>query len=122
MGSNNEPGIRAETLERLAASYRAAAIEASNLADSRRQNRAARRAHAFALKLRATPDGRAAVLLLLNDEDPYVRLWSATDALKWAPEAAVEVLERLVEEHGRGAFEANVTLRLFREGNLDLDY
>lgn len=104
------------------ARYRAAAVAASRLANSSEQNRAADELHSMARILRSTPEGRDGILQLLADGDPYVRLCAATDALKWDPERACDVLEELVMADGPGAFDAKWTLRLFREGTLNVDY
>ena len=64
-------------------------------------------------------DARQALLPLLKDEDPGVRLWAAAHALQFAPNDAEPVLVDLVERpQGPTATIARYTLQQWRDGTL----
>jgi hypothetical protein len=69
-----------------------------------------------------TDVGRGAILRLLTDRTPEVRLIAATDALAFKSEGAIGILEELQAGRGSVAIDAEWTLRLFREGTLDLNW
>ena len=110
------------TVEQHVSAFRRAASAAGDLSDIKKQNRSADETHLHAVALRETADGRLALEGLMNDADPFVRVWAATDVLAWKPDAATKALEELVASDGPGAFEAKWTLIEFRRGELKLDY
>jgi len=57
------------------------------------------------------------ILNLLNHDAPIVRQMAATDTLKFAPDSAIPVLERLVQENiGFPSLDAMIILQLWRDG------
>ena len=71
--------------------------------------------------LRALPEGeREALLEMLRNYDANVRAWAATYLLFLAPDIAVPMLEEIAAEPGIVGFNAEVTLREFRNGTLKL--
>jgi len=76
---------------------------------------------AIAKDVRENAAGRALILRLLDDHSAGVRLMAASDALLFAPERAVRVLEQLQQGFGAEAISAEWTLRLHMEGTLNLD-
>lgn len=63
-------------------------------------------------------EAQKALLPLLFDADPWVRLWSATHALDFAAAEGAAVLERLVGAKGALAVDARYTLEAWRNGTL----
>ena len=67
------------------------------------------------------PEAQSALLPLLADDDPAVRLAAGTHALEFAPEEGEPVLMKLVEEDETSvAFDAELTLQVWRDGELRL--
>ena len=71
------------------------------------------------LKLRETPEGRAAITLLIDDSVPTVARWAASHALLWDEAAARKQLEK---EQSAGRLDAATTLKEFDEGRLRHDW
>lgn len=88
----------------------------------RRWNRLVDRLQALHLVLRAEPAGRVGVADLLGDPNTTVRLWAATHALFWAEPAARNALEREASGRGLHAMEAQLVLREFDAGRLDVTW
>jgi len=63
-------------------------------------------------------DAQVRLLDLLDNPDPYVRLWASSHSLEFAPDVAESVLERLSDSVGLVAFDAEMTLREGRKGTL----
>ncbi len=62
---------------------------------------------------------RSALLPLLEDSDPGVRVWAAAHALEFAPEKAEPILIDLVQKpRGPTATIARYTLQQWRDGTL----
>lgn len=59
------------------------------------------------------------IVILLAHPSPMVRQWAAAEALVFAPEAAVQVLEELARD-GKGIpkLDAQILLQLWRSGEL----
>jgi hypothetical protein len=85
-------------------------------------NRLVNRLQSLHMKLRQTSDGRQAITNLIDDENPTVRLWSASHALAWSPRKAQKALEGLAEGVGLTSFDAKITLREFRSGRFKTDW
>ena len=62
--------------------------------------------------------GRATLLDLVGHDNPYVRLWAATDLLRTHTDSAISVLERLAQSPGIAGGEARATLEEWRKGTL----
>lgn len=90
--------------------------------DAKRANRLFDQHHEVAKRLRGAEGGRLGIQGLLAHPQDGVRLLAATDALAWAPDAAVPVLEELEAGPGLHAVSAKYTLKSYRDGKLDLDW
>ena len=91
--------------------------------DPKQWNRLVNCLQAVHLELRKTSAGRRAITKLIEDENRTVRLWSASHALAWEPRVAQKTLERLAAEGpGLASFDAEMTLREFRNGRLKTDW
>ena len=103
--------------------YAAAAIEhgdATEASNSDRANEAYGRLQRHWDGLRVCAgDWPASFLELLRHENKWVRLWAASHALAIEPKAAVPILEVLSQETGLHAFDAQMTLKTWSEGNLN---
>jgi len=64
------------------------------------------------------PNAQMALLPLLNDNNPDVRLCAATDALAFAPELGFAELERLANSNFICGSKAQIILREWRRGKL----
>jgi hypothetical protein len=106
----------------LIAAYRAAAFEhgaATDAGDHRKANRHHGVIAGIYRELRNRGgDACAALLPLLDDISPYVRLWTAAHALTFAPERWEPVLRRLAQAQGLVGFDAEMTLRELAAGTL----
>ena len=58
------------------------------------------------------------LLDLLDHSNPDVRLWAASHALEFAPDQGEPVLKELMDGGGWAAVTAEITLQVWREGNL----
>ncbi|WP_020390257.1 DUF2019 domain-containing protein [Kribbella catacumbae] len=90
--------------------------------DAKRANRVFDQHHEVAKQLRDIEGGRLGIQALLTHPVIGVRLLAATDTLRWAPEAAVPVLEQIQSVRDLHAISAEYTLKAFREGKLNLDW
>lgn len=68
--------------------------------------------------LRESAEGRFAIVDMLQHSDAYVRLWAAKDALPFAPDQAVAVLETIGAAKGLIGTAARMTLGEWRAGRL----
>jgi len=103
--------------------YRCLALEWAELrGDPKKANKVFKQHHAYYKQVRDLPAGQAALLVLLSDPEPSVRLLAATHALRFAEREAVPVLNALERSAGVYAMDAEYTLTNFREGRLDLDW
>lgn len=93
-----------------------------NEGNAKRANKLFEQHHEVAKRLRADEGGRLGIQALLTHPEAGIRLLAATDALLWAPEAAVPVLEQLESFPGLYAVDAKYTLKSYREGKLNLDW
>ena len=112
------------TVSELIAEYRQALVAMDAI--SFEQGRSARSWNAYVhtvqraqLKLRETPEGRAAVTLLIDDSVPTVARWAASHALFWDEAAARKHLEA---EEAAGRLDAATTLKEFDAGRLRHDW
>ena len=107
----------------LIAEYRQAALASDELVDVPRQNQSADTVHACYKLLRATEEGRIAIVELMSDPSPHVRAWAAAHSLAWSPAIAKKVLEALRDEDVFPySFDAQLTLKEFEKGTLSFDY
>jgi len=111
-----------DKLSQLVSRFRQSAIRAADLSDTPSQHRAAKEVQACYQELRLSEEGREALIALISDPSPYVRLCAASRSLQWEPGVARVALESLRDNDGPGAFEAKWTLREYDEGNLSFDY
>jgi hypothetical protein len=82
-------------------------------------NRAADRAAAIYRELRQRGrDHQLLLLPLLDSSDLYVRKWAAAHALEFAPEKGLPVLELLSKEPPWIGLSAEITLGIWRKGEL----
>ena len=86
-------------------------------------NKLLKQQQALAVDLRGSADGRTALeRLARHDDDDAVRLLAATAALKWQSEVGLQCLADLASGEGVLAFDAEMTLREYRAGRLNLDW
>lgn len=109
----------------LVASYLDAAI-AHGAASDRGDYRNANRQHDIGVAILAELRKRNAqrrLLPLLRHDNPWVRCWSATVALEFAPSEAVDVLEAVVNERPSPplTLDARLILQEWRKGNLKFE-
>jgi|GEM_PF-3010383 len=96
----------------LAAEYAALVLAREKALDTpRKANRLFDRAHAIAVRLRATEEGRAALVSLLLHEHRGVRLGVAAECAPFAPDQARVILRELIDPRGRHSFDAEMTLK-----------
>lgn len=69
-------------------------------------------------RLISSESGRATLTRLMGHPDDSVRSWAATFSLEFAPDMAEQVLRSMVGGQGVLALEAEMTLKLWREGRL----
>jgi len=93
-----------------------------NTSDPQKANKWHDEWHAYYKILRATNEGREAIIALMQDEEPAVRCGAASHSLQWAPEIAREVLEALRDSPGSCKFEAQMILTEYDKGRLTFDY
>ena len=118
--SRNE--VETAELQKLVSMYQSAAM-AHGLATEAGDHATANRSYdtiAFVCRelRRRGRDAQLELLGLLNERDPYVRMWAATHALEFAPEAGVNILKELTTSEGIVGFDAQMTLKAWREGRL----
>lgn len=114
------------SLQELASIYAEAAAahgQASGSGDHRKANAQFRRIDAAWKELRTRGrEGPDALSSLLDDANLHVRGWAASHALESAPQAAESVLEQIASgPPGIARFNAEMTLREWRAGNLKFD-
>ena len=103
--------------------YRAAVLTWDEAhAEPSRANRHFDSLHALYKEMRQSAEGRSAIVGLLRDPVPAVRLCAATHVLPWSPLLAEPVLEELAQEETLHAVSAKWTLRSHRAGTLNLDW
>ena len=110
-----------DTIEGLLGGYREGA-EGTSSADPRVANRWQRQMHVCYKQLRETPEGRAAIITLMDDPSPHVRCWAGGHCLQWEPIKAKRTLVGLREARGPCSFDADITLEEFNQGRLSFDY
>ncbi|MCI0538648.1 MAG: DUF2019 domain-containing protein [Verrucomicrobiales bacterium] len=102
----------------------ATAAEAHGEATDRGDHKATNRAHDQVIRalraLRKTKEGDRALLPLLKHTSAHVRTWAATHLLPFEEEQAVAVLESVGRGRGFTAFDARMTLQLWKKGELKL--
>jgi hypothetical protein len=108
-------------IQTLLTSYRESALGTSS-PDANRANRCQREMHAAYKRLRETPEGRAGITALMKDSSPHVRCWAAAHSLGWNVADATSVLQALCESGGPCAFDAEMTLEAYRDGQLSFEY
>ena len=108
-------------IRNLLGQYRGGAEGTSNPVP-KRANASHDKMHAAYRQLRATPDGKAGIIALMNDENPHVRCWAAAHSLAWEPDKARAVLVALRDFKGACSFDAGVLLEEFKKGNLTFEY
>jgi hypothetical protein len=114
--------VASSTIEELVEAYRRAAA-AHGQATSDGDHRAANRHHDVIAKiyreLRSRgPSAQSALVPLIHDANDGVRSWAAAHALEFAPERAEPVLEKLAAGSGLVGFAAEMTLEMWRKGEL----
>lgn len=93
--------------------------------DIRRANELFTENHRCFKELRQSAAGRDAILGLVEDENPYVRVVAATHTLLWDPAIAERVLEAIEKDLSNPPsvrVDAKYTLREWRSGSLSLDW
>ena len=108
-------------LDRLLAQYGRAAEGTSN-PDPHEANQWHDEMHAAYKALRESEAGRMGIASLMSHEDPHVRCWAAAHSLQWQPESARIVLEKLRDDGGPCAFDAEMTIDEYDKGRLSYDY
>jgi hypothetical protein len=113
--------VTPETIEDLLITYRKGA-EGTSSSDPKVANRWQRKMHGAYKMLRETPEGRAAIIGLMDDPNPHVKCWASAHSLQWEPVAAKRSLEELRVAKGPCSFTAEITLEEFGKGRLSFDY
>jgi hypothetical protein len=90
--------------------------------DSRKWNQLVDRLQSLHLRLRESPEGRAGITSLMSDDIDTVRQWSAAMALAWDELMARAELARQANGQGLVAMEAEITLREFDAGRLNMTW
>jgi hypothetical protein len=108
--------------EELQRCYREGAIATEHISTPKKAKKGHDELHACYKRLRQSEAGRRAIMDLMNDAEPSVRLWAAAHSLQWAPNEARRVLESLKDAQGRCSFTAEITLVEFDKGRLSFDY
>lgn len=106
-----------KTTEELLAGYREAAARTAHL-KTRVAKSSADHLQTYYQQLCDTPEGRAGITALTEDESPHVRTWAAAHSLSWDVENARTTLDALQESGGPCAFDAERILRQFDKGDL----
>ena len=112
--------IRRQTNEELVATYTEAAAAhriGTQTGDYKFTNKAADRIRDVYRELRER-DRRDVLLALLDSPNTGVRVWAGAHALEIDPSRGEPILSVLTEEKGLLGFEASMTLKVWREGNL----
>ena len=113
----------AEDAAVLAAKYAALVLARDAALDTpRKANRFFDQAHVIAVRLRATDEGRLALLALLNHEDRGVRLGAAANCTPFAPDQSRAILRELIDPRGLHSFDAEMTLHELDAGRLNMDW
>ena len=114
--------VKKATLEQLLVAYKEAARvhgAATESGDYRSGNKAAELITAIYSELRQRGESAQRELLpLLNDDDPGVRLWSASHALEFAPLEGEVVLVALLPVGRLLGLSAKTTLTEWKKGTL----
>jgi hypothetical protein len=123
LGQMSPSDFSAMDVDRIVAIYAAAATHhhgAKLHGDSRGASMAFDEVGAAYRELRSRGiDAQSALLPLLTHEDPAVRLAAGAHALEFAPEEGESALARLATEDETSiAFDAEMTLEVWREGEL----
>jgi hypothetical protein len=114
----NRRELQRATIEQLVQDYEQAAIayeQSIKAANSRAANRATDRVSSAYRELRRR-EAETHLLPLLKSENDCVRSFVAADALEFAPEQGVPVLEELASRPGRRRTPAEYALREWRAG------
>jgi hypothetical protein len=110
-------------LVQLAGSYRSLILDWEQASDApKKANKIFKKRQTLYKRLRESDAGRQAIVQLVYDRLPCVRLIAATDALAWAPEESIPILEQLATDDGIYGLDARYTLREYRAGRLDLSW
>ena len=80
------------------------------------------RAHRIAVRLRESPAGRDALLTFLDHESRAVRLCAAAECLPYSPQRATAVLREVALSDGLHAVSAEMTLKEFEAGRLNMNW
>lgn len=113
-----------DQIEALGAQYRKCADAygtASVRGDAKAMNRNFDKLTAIGLKLRAYGEkGEAILRRLMKDRSEAVASWAATDSLPFAEAQALEVLDAIAAAHGPIPFNARMTAKQWRAGELKI--
>jgi hypothetical protein len=113
----------AEGVVDLAAEYVTLRVARDAALDTpRKANRLFDRAHAIAVRMRTTEQGRAALVSLLLHENRGVRLGAAAECTPFAPDQSRVILRELIDPRGRHSLDAEMTLKELDAGKLNMDW
>jgi hypothetical protein len=90
--------------------------------DSTAANPLFERQHEIAKLLRSDQEGRDALEQLFDDDDVEVRAVAATASLFWGSQAGQDILSAIALRPDLIGFEADVTLKSYKSGTLNLDW
>lgn len=110
-----------ESIKDIVARYRQGAITTGDISDPKRANKGAKQLHTCYKVLRESEEGRKALMGLMEDSEPGIRCWAASQCLQWKPDVARRVLESLRNSQGPFSFGAEMTLKEFDNGRLKFD-
>jgi hypothetical protein len=118
----NRKQLESATVEELVKAYEQAASshrEGMLSGDIKTANRAADMVAAVYRELRRRGgEARSSLLPFLLSDNYGVRKWAAAHALEFAPEQGRAILELLSKEKGMDGFGAQMTLKVWRKGEL----
>ncbi len=118
----NAKQLKKASLSELVDAYADAARDHGSATESgeyKKANKAADLLAAIYSELRRRGrESQTALLPLLEDDDPRVRLWSASHALEFAPSDGERVLVALIPEGRFLGMDAQKTLEEWRKGTL----
>jgi hypothetical protein len=90
---------------------------------TRQANSAMLRNHKCYLQLRESVEGRQAIMALMDDAEPEVRLVAATHSLFWDEARARHAIEQLCgDQIGLLALHAVMTLHMYNQGRIDFEW
>ena len=112
------------SIDELIEKYRQGAIIHSDLSDPKMAKKGHNQAYKSGRILRESQEGREALMNLMEDAEPNVRCWAATQCLQWKPDVARRVLEELRDSPKLDwwiSSDADIIMQQYASGQLKFD-